>query len=182
MDLDTRRRGGGGGGSNTMGDYCAQGFLQIRPNKILIVCEYMNVTEKIIIASIFHLLSWNSPKLVKETLDRKNFINTTNYVNNIYLDKLFALLVLNRRIKQKIVGCFETILAFAVAKIGISTSESRSWKLIFKIDTFMTLGNIHKKLAKVNQKLGWREGFTKSRCQLDTKKILESSPWRHEKT
>ena len=99
MDLDTRRRGGGGGGSNIMGDYCAQGFLQIRPNKSLIVCEYMNVTEKIIIASIFHLLSWNSPKLVKETLDRKNFINTTNNVNNIYLDKLLALLVLNRRIK-----------------------------------------------------------------------------------
>ena len=29
--------------------------------------------------------------LVKQTSDRKGFINTTNYNNNIYLDKLFAL-------------------------------------------------------------------------------------------
>ena len=39
MDLDTRGRGGGGGGSNTMGDYCAQDSLQIRPNESLNVCE-----------------------------------------------------------------------------------------------------------------------------------------------
>ena len=51
----------------------------------------MNVTERITIASIFHLLSRNSLMLVKQTSDRKGFINTTNYNNNIYLDKLFAL-------------------------------------------------------------------------------------------
>ena len=67
MDLGTRGRGGGRAGSNTMGDYCAQDSLQIRPNESLNVCEYMNVTERIIIASIFELLSRNSPKLVKET-------------------------------------------------------------------------------------------------------------------
>ena len=85
----------------------------------------MNVTERIIIASIFHLLSRNSPKLVNETSDRKSFINTTNYGNNIYLDELFALLVLKKRMKEKIVVCYETILAFAVAIIGTSTSEIR---------------------------------------------------------
>ena len=51
----------------------------------------MNVTERITIASKFHLLSRNSLMLVKQTSDRKGFINTTNYNNNIYLDKLFAL-------------------------------------------------------------------------------------------
>ena len=84
--------------------------------------------------------------------------------------------------KEKIVVCYETILAFAVAIIGTSTSEIRFWKLILKIDAFMKLGNVHKKLKKVNQNLGWREGGSKSRCQLDTKKCLESSTWTHEKT
>ena len=106
MDFDTRGRGGGGGGSNTMGDYCAQDYLQIRPNESLNVCEQINVTERIIIASIFHLVPRNLQMLVKQTSDRKKFINTTNHGNNIYLDKLFALLVLNRRIKQKIVVCY----------------------------------------------------------------------------
>ena len=90
MDLDTRERKGGGGGSNTMADYCAQGSLQTRANKSLNVCDEMNVTEGIKIASTFHLLSRNSPMLVKQTSDRKSFLNTTNYGNNIYLDKLFA--------------------------------------------------------------------------------------------
>ena len=40
----------------------------------------------------------------------------------------------------------------------------------------MTLGNVNKKLAKVNQKLGCREGVTKSRCQLDTKNFLKVVP------
>ena len=57
-----------------------------------------------------------------------------------------------------------------------------SENLIFMIDTFMTLGTVHKKLAKVNQKLGWRKRVSKSQYQLDTKKILDSSKWRHEKT
>ena len=48
----------------------------------------------------------NLQMLVKQTSDRKKLINTTNHGNNIYLDKLFALLVLNRRIKQKIVVCY----------------------------------------------------------------------------
>ena len=74
MVLDTRGRGGGGGGSNTMADYCVQGSLQIR----------------ITIAPSFHLLSCNSSMLVKETSDRKSFINTTNYGNKIYFDKRFA--------------------------------------------------------------------------------------------
>ena len=75
----------------------------------------MNVTERITIASKFHLLSRNSLMLVKQTSDRKGFINTTNYNNNIYLDKLFAfakifpsrqVLVLKRRITWKIDVCY----------------------------------------------------------------------------
>ena len=42
---------------------------------------------------------------------------------------------------------------------------------MFKIDTFMTLGTVHKKLAKVDQKLEWGEGVSKSRYELDTKKF-----------
>ena len=88
----------------------------------------MNVAGRITIAPTFQLLSCNSSMLAKEPSDRKSFINITNY-GNIYLDKkcVFAknfpsqqLLVLNRII---IAICYEKILAFAVAKIGISTSK-----------------------------------------------------------
>ena len=90
MNLDTRERGGGTGGLNMMTDYCTQGSLQTRPNESLNICEQMNLTERIAIASTFHLLSRNSLMLEKQTSDRKSFINTTNYGNNIYLDKIFA--------------------------------------------------------------------------------------------
>ena len=90
-ELGHKRKGKKGRGSNTIADYCVLGSLQIRPSESLNVCKQMNVTERITIASIFHLLSRNSRMLVKQTSDRKGFINTTNYNNNIYLDKLFAL-------------------------------------------------------------------------------------------
>ena len=54
--------------------------------------------------------------------------------------------------------------------------------LIFMIDTCMTFGTVHKKLAKVNQKLGWRKRVSKSQGQLDTKQILDSSAWGQEKS
>ena len=44
----------------------------------------MNVTERVTIASKFHLLSRNSLMLVKQTSDRK--VYTTNYNSKIYLD------------------------------------------------------------------------------------------------
>ena len=78
--------------------------------------------------------------LMKQTSDRSNFVNTTNYGSNIYLDKLFTffnifpnrqLLVLNRRITWKIAVCYETVLEDDVAKIEISTSEIRPGKLNF---------------------------------------------------
>ena len=50
------------------------------------------------------------------------------------------------------------------------------------IDTYMTLGTVHKKFAKVNQKLGWRKRVSKGQCQLDAKQILDSSAWRQEKS
>ena len=94
----------------------------------------MNVTERITIASKFHLLSRNS---LKQTSDRK--VYTTNY-NNIYLDKLFIfakifpsqqVLVLKRRITWKIAVCYEKIVDFDITETGISTSEIRSWKFNF---------------------------------------------------
>ena len=98
----------------------------------------MNVTERITIASKFHLLSRNSLMLVKQTSDRK--VYTTNYNSNIYLDKLFTfakifpswqVLVLKRRITWKIAVCYEKIADFDITETGISTSEIRSWKFNF---------------------------------------------------
>ena len=66
MDLNTRGRGGWGGGSNTMADYCAQCYLQIKPTKCLNVCERMNMTERTAIVLTFDLLSHNSLMFVKE--------------------------------------------------------------------------------------------------------------------
>ena len=82
MGLDTVGRGGWGGGSNTMADYCAKCYLQIKATVCLNVCDWMNMTERIAIALIFDLLSHNSSTLVKETSYRKTFINI-NYNNNI---------------------------------------------------------------------------------------------------
>ena len=45
----------------------------------------------------------------------------------------------------------------------------------------MTLGTVQEKFAKIHKKLERVEEVSKSRCQLDTKKILDSSTWRHEK-
>ena len=117
----------------------------------------MNVTERITIASIFHLLSRNSLMLVKQTSDRKGFINTTNYNNNIYLDKLFAfakifpsrqVLVLKRRITWKIAVCYEKIVDFDITEIGISTSEIRSWKFNFYDRYFYDIRDCTQKVGK----------------------------------
>ena len=65
-----------------MVNYCAQCYLEIKPNESLNIFEWMNVTEKIAISLTFDLLSYNSSMLVKETSYRKTFINI-NYNNNI---------------------------------------------------------------------------------------------------
>ena len=78
MDLNTRGRGGWGGGSNTMADYCAQCYLQIKPTKCLNVCERMNMTERTAIVLTFDLLSRNSSMLVKEPhIEKLSLILTT---------------------------------------------------------------------------------------------------------
>ena len=78
MDLNTRGRGGWGGGSNTMADYCAQCYLQIKPTKCLNVCEWMNMTERTATVLTFDLLSRDSSMLVKEPrMEKLSLILTT---------------------------------------------------------------------------------------------------------
>ena len=117
----------------------------------------MNVTERITIASKSHLLSRNLLMLVKETPDRKGFINTTNYNNNIYLDKLFAFakffprrqaLVLKRRTMWKIAVCYEKIVDFGITKTGVFTSEIRSWKFNFYHRYFYDIRDCTQKVGK----------------------------------